>query len=76
MAGECNKRRKTHFFHENWEIDFCFTSVKDKCVCLICGVSLAVGKKCNVERHFTTCTAPSPKTFQPVAVYKKKRPRS
>ncbi|XP_041854559.1 zinc finger BED domain-containing protein 5-like [Melanotaenia boesemani] len=48
-----SKRQKTYYFHEEWEKDFCFTNVNDKCVCLICGVSLAVGKKCNVERHFT-----------------------
>ena len=28
--------------------------LQDKCVCLICAASVAVGKNGNVERHFTT----------------------
>lgn len=63
MAAECNKRRKTYYFHENWELDFCFISVKDQCVCLFCGVSLAVGRKCNVQRHFTTIHSTFSKDF-------------
>uniref|UniRef100_A0A8C5I3V4 SPIN-DOC-like zinc-finger domain-containing protein n=1 Tax=Gouania willdenowi TaxID=441366 RepID=A0A8C5I3V4_GOUWI len=53
------KRKKDDEYHtfqnewteEYWEADFCFTNVK--CVCLLCGTSLAVFKKCNVERRFT-----------------------
>ncbi|CAL9688304.1 unnamed protein product [Knipowitschia caucasica] len=48
------KRRKTYAFHEEWETDFLFTNVNDKCVCLICGFSVAVGKRCNVQRHFVS----------------------
>ncbi|KAK0142715.1 General transcription factor II-I repeat domain-containing protein 2A [Merluccius polli] len=48
-----NKRVKTYHFHQEWETEFCFININDKCVCLICGASVSVGKRCNVERHFT-----------------------
>uniref|UniRef100_A0AAV2MK93 Uncharacterized protein n=1 Tax=Knipowitschia caucasica TaxID=637954 RepID=A0AAV2MK93_KNICA len=48
------KKRKSYNFHQEWETEFCFTNVNDKCVCLICGASVSVGKRSNVERHFTT----------------------
>ncbi|CAL9684508.1 unnamed protein product [Knipowitschia caucasica] len=47
-------KRKTYAFHEQWETDFLFTNVNNKCVCLICGFSVAVGKRCNVQRHFVS----------------------
>lgn len=31
-----------------------FLQTNDKCVCLICCTSVAVGKKCNVEKYYTT----------------------
>ncbi|KAM3599100.1 uncharacterized protein V6R79_022978 [Siganus canaliculatus] len=52
-GAHTNKRQKTYNFHEEWETEFCFTNVNDKCVCLMCGASVSVGKKCNVECHFT-----------------------
>lgn len=42
MATETHKRQKTQIFHDNWETDFCFTNVKDKCDRLICEVSVAM----------------------------------
>jgi hypothetical protein len=27
---------------------------KDKCICLLCNANLAIPKKGNIERHFTT----------------------
>ena len=48
------KKSKTYHFHEEWELNYFFTMVKDKCCCLICNVSLAVAKKGNLERHFLT----------------------
>ncbi|KAK7901476.1 hypothetical protein WMY93_018245 [Mugilogobius chulae] len=57
------KKVKTYSFHEEWELDFLFTSVNDKCVCLICGFSVAVGKRCNVERHFTKLHGNFPRDF-------------
>lgn len=47
-----NKRLKTFYFHEEWETEFCFTNVNDKCVFLICSASVSVGKRCNREHHF------------------------
>jgi hypothetical protein len=49
-----SKKPKTYHFHVEWETDYFFTQVKDKCVCLLCNVSVSVGKKGNVERHFKT----------------------
>lgn len=49
-----SKKPKTYYFHAEWETDYFFTQVKDKCVCLLCNVSVSVGKKGNVERHFKT----------------------
>ncbi|XP_067888742.1 general transcription factor II-I repeat domain-containing protein 2B-like [Heterodontus francisci] len=51
-AGPSKKRQKTYYFHQAWENDFLFTDIKDKCICLICGVGDAIRKKSNVERHF------------------------
>lgn len=33
------KRQKTYHFNSAWEVEFFFTSVKEKCVCLICGTT-------------------------------------
>ncbi|CAI5638895.1 unnamed protein product [Oreochromis niloticus] len=49
------KRKKTYHFHSEWEEEFFFTTVKDSCVCLICGATVATAKRHNVERHFRTC---------------------
>lgn len=52
-SSHAKKRKKTYYFHEEWESEFFFTNVGERCVCLICSASIAVGKKCSVERHFT-----------------------
>jgi hypothetical protein len=39
-------------FNEKWEGKNLFINVNNKCLCLICNSSIAVSKKCNVERHF------------------------
>lgn len=49
------KRKKTYHFHNDWEEELFFTTVKETCVCLICGATVATAKRHNVERHFTTC---------------------
>jgi hypothetical protein len=41
-------------FNETWENNYFFINVNYKGVCLICKASVAVSKKCNVERHFMT----------------------
>ena len=47
------KRKKTYHFHNEWESEFFFTTVKETCVCLISGATVATAKRHNVERHFT-----------------------
>jgi len=46
------KKSKTYHFNEEWEINYFFTMVNDKCCCLICLSSIAIAKKGNLERHF------------------------
>jgi hypothetical protein len=40
--------------NEKWENKCFFINVNNKCVCLICNVSVTVSKKCNAELHFVT----------------------
>ena len=49
------KRKRTYVFNDGWEEELFFTFFKDKCLCLICGTTVAVTKRHNVERHFKTC---------------------
>lgn len=49
-----NKKQKTHHFNVEWEEQFCFIYYKEKSICLLCNSSVAIAKKCNVERHFIT----------------------
>ncbi|KAK0146900.1 SCAN domain-containing protein 3 [Merluccius polli] len=49
-----SKTKKTYHFQEEWEEEFFFTTVRDKSVCLICGAAVALAKRHNVERHFST----------------------
>jgi hypothetical protein len=53
MSGQ-NKIQQTYNFNAKWEESYCFVDIKGKCVCLLCGSSVAVPKKHNVERHFQT----------------------
>ncbi|XP_054466301.1 histidine triad nucleotide-binding protein 2, mitochondrial isoform X2 [Anoplopoma fimbria] len=52
------KKRKVdaecRVFQEKWTNDFFFVEVKGKPVCLVCGGALAVMKKANVERHYSS----------------------
>jgi uncharacterized protein YydD (DUF2326 family) len=59
MASLCsgNKNKSRIFVYnvnEKWENKYFFINVNNKCVCLICTVSVAVSKKCNVKQHFMT----------------------
>lgn len=54
MTQPSAKRSKTYHYHNEWEEDFFFIMVKDKCVCIICNSNVALPKKANVERHFRT----------------------
>lgn len=51
-----DEKQKAYHFHQEWETYYFFASVNtsDRCARLICGTSVAVGKKSNVERHFIT----------------------
>jgi hypothetical protein len=46
------KKSKTYHFHGEWEIEYFFVMVKDKCCCLICNASVSLPKKSNLERHY------------------------
>jgi hypothetical protein len=48
------KHEKTYNFHNEWEEQFFVIVHKDKCICLLCNANLAIPKKVNIERHFTT----------------------
>lgn len=48
------KHKKTYHFHGEWEEQFFVVMHKDKCICLICNMNLAIPKKGNIERYFTT----------------------
>ena len=52
------KKRKVdsecRVFQEKWTDDYFFVEVRGRPVCLVCGESLAVMKKTNLERHYST----------------------
>ena len=48
------KKIKTYHYHNEWENDYFFIMVKNKCCCLICNTSIALPNKGSVERHFKT----------------------
>lgn len=53
-----SKKRKIdaecRVFQEKWTNDYFFVEVKGKPVCLVCGDALAVMKKVNLERHYSS----------------------
>ncbi|XP_074045122.1 LYR motif-containing protein 9 isoform X1 [Macrotis lagotis] len=55
---EPTKKRKVdaegRSFQEKWTNDYFFVEVKGKPVCLVCGNALAVMKKANLERHYSS----------------------
>ena len=54
MASSSKKRSHNYAFHDEWEENYFFTHLKDKCICIICHATVAVTKKSNVEWHFVT----------------------
>lgn len=48
------KKAKTYHFHPEWEEEFIFTLVKEKCVCMLCHQTQALSKRGNLERHHNT----------------------
>lgn len=57
------KKRKTYHFNEEWEEQFFFKMISNKCVCYICHASVALPKKSNIERHFKTVHGSFDKDF-------------
>ncbi|KAG2459918.1 GTD2B protein, partial [Polypterus senegalus] len=54
MAEAPRKKAKTYNFHPEWEQEFLFTLVKEKCVCMLCHQKQALCKRGNLERHHNT----------------------
>jgi hypothetical protein len=52
VENEYSKEEQTYHFHDEWEIEYLFVMVKDKCCCLICNASVSLPKKGNLERHY------------------------
>ncbi|KAG8190580.1 hypothetical protein JTE90_014057 [Oedothorax gibbosus] len=48
------KKPKNYRFHYEWESEFLFTMANGKCTCLICHATVAISKKSNLRRHFST----------------------
>lgn len=46
------KKSKTYHFHKEWETEYFFVMVKEKCCCLICNASVSLPKKGNLEPHY------------------------
>lgn len=67
------KRKRTDHFHSDWEEEFFFTSVKEKCVCLICGTTVVTAKRHNVEKHFSTCHESYNANYPPGSALRKEK---
>jgi hypothetical protein len=56
MSHHQTKKRKVgdenRSFNEKWKLDYFFTLVKDKAVCLLCSDSVSVLKEYNIKRHY------------------------
>ncbi|RVE42541.1 hypothetical protein evm_012821 [Chilo suppressalis] len=67
------KKSKAYHFHQEWELDYFFTMVKENCCCLICNTSLAMPKKGNLERHFNTMHSKYQTDFPPNSEIRKSK---
>ena len=55
--SNCKRRKlneENRKFNVKWELDFFFTSVKDKMVCLLCDTVLTTLKRANANKHYLT----------------------
>ncbi|KAG8234997.1 hypothetical protein J437_LFUL013877 [Ladona fulva] len=50
MSGP-SKRQKTYYYKSSREEMYCFVDMKGKCVCLLCGASVAFAKKHNTNHR-------------------------
>ena len=63
-----NKKRKvdteSRIFQEKWTINYFFTQINEKSVCLLCSESVSVMKEYNVRRHYVTKHSAEYDSFQ------------
>ena len=63
-----NKKRKVdtdpRIFQEKWTIDYFFTPINEKPVCLLCSESVSVMEEYNVRRHYVTKHSAKYDSFQ------------
>ena len=63
-----NKKRKvdteSRIFQEKWTIDYFFTQINEKPVCLLCSESVSVMIEYNVRRHYVTKHSAKYDSFQ------------
>ncbi|XP_045465147.1 general transcription factor II-I repeat domain-containing protein 2A-like isoform X1 [Harmonia axyridis] len=69
------KKSKTYHFNNDWEEEFFFCMVKDKCICLICRASVAMPKRGNLERHHKTVHKNYEKDFPSQSELRKRKVR-
>lgn len=67
------KKSKTYHFNKDWEEEFFFCMVKDKCICVICLASVAIPKRGNLERHHKTVHKNYEKDFPPQSELRKRK---
>lgn len=48
------RKAENRSFLDRWEAEYLFIYVKDRPVCLVCGVNVAVTKEYNIRRHYET----------------------
>jgi hypothetical protein len=46
------KKSITYHFHDEWEIEYFFVMLNNKCCCLICNASVFLSKKDNLKRRY------------------------
>ena len=63
-----NKKRKvdteSRIFQKKWAIDYFFTQINEKPVCLLCSESVSVMKEYNVRPHYVTKHSAKYDSFQ------------
>lgn len=72
MAGAC-KKAKTYYFHPEWEEEYLFTFMKDKCEWMLCHQTQALSKRGNLELHHNTSHPKFKDIFPPKSAIRAKR---
>ncbi len=73
MLEAPRKKQKTYNFHQEWEEEFIFTMVKDKCVCMLCHQKQALCKRRNLERHHKTTHQKCKVSYPPKSMIRAKK---